>query len=129
MAALLSLPGRKPDRCSPPRPRRMRAAVPSAPPVIGARCQNPSTTRLCMILVVVHAFSPVVRVTGVRGKRDALGITRAELALMTGMTVDTLWEIEGGTTRPQHEQRVALMRALDAEFDELFTVSVISRSR
>ena len=77
-----------------------------------------------MILVVVHAFSPVVRVTGVRGKRDALGITRAELALMTGMTVDTLWEIEGGVVSPNQEQRVALMRALDAEFHELFAVSM-----
>ena len=77
-----------------------------------------------MILVVVPALSPIVRVTGVRFKRIALEITHAELAFMTGLSVDTLWEIEGGVVSPNHEQRVALMRALDAEFHELYAVSM-----
>jgi DNA-binding XRE family transcriptional regulator len=77
-----------------------------------------------MILVVVRTFSPVVRVTGVRVKRIGLGITPAELAFMAGLSVDALWEIEGGVVSPNQEQRVALMRALDAEFHELFAVSM-----
>ena len=77
-----------------------------------------------MILVVVPALSPVVGVTGVRFKRIALGITHAELAFMTGLSVDTLWEIEGGVVSPNQEQCVALMRAFDAEFHELFAVSM-----
>jgi transcriptional regulator with XRE-family HTH domain len=76
-----------------------------------------------MILLVVPGPFIVVTASGVRGKRDGLGISRAELAAMTGIAVDTLWEIEGGMMPLQPDQRVALMRALGAEFDELFTVS------
>ena len=52
-----------------------------------------------MILVAVRALSPVVKVTGLRATREGLGISRTELALMSGIPLDALWEIEAGARR------------------------------
>ena len=46
---------------------------------------------------------------------------------MSGIPLDALWEIEAGARAPEPHERVALMRALDAVFDELFTVLAVSR--
>ena len=77
-----------------------------------------------MILAAVQTASVAitVSVTGLRTKREELGLSRPELALISSLPLDTLWELEAGALSPSHEQRVALMRALDADFEELFTV-------
>jgi len=77
-----------------------------------------------MILVALRSPAPAltISVTGLRTKREDLGLRRPELALLSGLPLDTLWELEAGALSPSHEQRVALMRALDADFEELFTV-------
>jgi transcriptional regulator with XRE-family HTH domain len=87
------------------------------------------TTDLCMLPAVVPGFAPwiVVVAAGLRAKREELGMSRQEVSLLTGIPVGTLWEIEAGTRGPGPEQRVALMRALDSEFDELFAVSAVNR--
>ena len=73
------------------------------------------------------AASPtvVVRAAGLRAKRHELGLTYAQVALLADIPADSIWEIDDGVKAPAHEERTALMRARDADFEELFTVSAV----
>lgn len=64
----------------------------------------------------------VITAAGLRAKREALGISVRELALMTGIGPRVLGKLEIGLLDPDQEQRSALMRALDADFVEVFMV-------
>jgi DNA-binding XRE family transcriptional regulator len=64
----------------------------------------------------------MIRADGLRAKREAMGISRLELALMTGIHPTALGKIEVGVVHPDQEQRTALMRSLNAGFEEVFRV-------
>jgi transcriptional regulator with XRE-family HTH domain len=65
----------------------------------------------------------VIRAVGLRAKRKALGMTRAELSLLAGIPVGRLSAIEAGWEQAwADEHRTRLLRALDAEWTELFAL-------
>jgi predicted transcriptional regulator len=66
-----------------------------------------------------------IRATGIRREREQRGVSRRALALMTGISYDRLCALEVGWERANvYRERSALMRALDAGFEELFTIAV-----
>ena len=73
------------------------------------------------MVVVVHA-------SGLGIKRMASGLTTRQLAFLVGATPTQLATIESGVCHVGAEPRIKLLRALDASFEELFTVSVIGRT-
>ena len=65
----------------------------------------------------------VIRAVGLRAKREALGMTRAELSLLAGIPVGTLSALEAGWEQAwSDDDRARLMQALDAEWTALFVV-------
>ncbi len=69
-----------------------------------------------------------VQAPGLRTAREARGLNRAELALLAGSTSVELAAIEEGVRRPTDDGlRVRLLRALDAEFGDVFEVVGVDR--
>jgi hypothetical protein len=70
-----------------------------------------------------------VTAPGLRAKRERRRWTRDRLAKETGIPASRLWEIEVEVTPVEQSDRTALIRALDAEWSELFMPGDEERGR
>ena len=69
-----------------------------------------------------------VRIPGLRATREARGLSRAQLALLAATTPAELTAIEEGVqTATDDALRRRLLRALDADWDELFELVGVDR--
>ena len=57
---------------------------------------------------------------GLQSKRQQRGLSRTDLAHLSGIPAARLWEIEAEHAPISQPDRTALLRALDAEWQELF---------
>lgn len=80
-----------------------------------------------MVCMPVRRFASIdVRASGLRQAREMREMTRAELALLAVTTSSTLAALEEGVHAARDGAlRVRLLRALDADFDEIFQVVAI----
>jgi transcriptional regulator with XRE-family HTH domain len=67
----------------------------------------------------------VVRATGLKARRQELGLTQRQLAKLVGVTQNYIPAIETGIRSAGPELMDRLMSALKASFDDLFEVYLI----
>jgi hypothetical protein len=78
-------------------------ADPTTPPVAAEPALSASSA----------APGQVVQASTERARREALGLSRADLARLTGLTVGALWRVENG--RPKSDELARLHAALESE--------------
>jgi transcriptional regulator with XRE-family HTH domain len=53
--------------------------------------------------------------TGLRARREALGLSRADLSALSGVNKTSIWRVEAGRTTPNQSTLVALALALEVD--------------
>jgi transcriptional regulator with XRE-family HTH domain len=71
----------------------------------------------------------VVRATGLKRRRNEVGLTQRELARQVSVTQNYIAAIEADDRRAGPELRRKLMQALDAKFEDLFEILMIDEEK